>query len=415
LPASEFSEKEKIMIVMIGGFIDDRIREERCLPAPNPAGSNRMKRICMALHSVGEKVVILSPGSSMRMGWCGRLFHESRICRTDGIPVIYCHAIGLPVIGMIWEQIAVPMHLWKIYSKKGLTGIIICNYSPSGVIAALFARFVLGLKIIVEDLEDVSVPQLSDWRPKSEVRPVLQLVGWVTMRLMIRISTSVIIPTWRFQPLIGRKKKSEVVTGCMKIPTRVQIKPKVNIKIRVLFAGAIEKEHGVEILMAMFLELEKDICTAKRYQFDICGYGSKLTWLKDNIKSLKNVHVKIHDFLSEDNYLTLLKECSLCLVLQSPYGRFALYNTPSKGYEFMGNGKAVIVSNVGDFAKLPNTTRILLDPYSSEQLLSVLCKLDTESIQSIGQAAHDYALKNWTLNLVGQRIRSLFKRGLGED
>lgn len=395
------------MIVIIGNYIDERVRVERRLPAPNPAGSNRMMRLGMALRSVGEEVLILSPGSAMRMRWAGRFFHAARIYQEDRIPILYCHAVGLPVLGMLWEQLSLFFHLWRLSRKKKLTGLIVYCYYPSSVVAALFARFFLKLDI-VEDLEDICEPHLSDWNYKSEARPVQQIVGWLAMKVMILLSNAIIIPAKKFQYFVGKNKRSEIVTGCMEIKDRIASAKRTKNKINVLFAGALEVGQGIELLVKTFHELQRHPDTAERYRFDLCGYGSQEKWLKVQIEKIKNVEIKLHGFVSNEKYEELLTNSDVCLVLQNPSGRFASHKTPSKGYEFMGNGKAVIVSNIGDFAELPDTIRILLEPYSGVHLATLLGELDIGSIQCIANAAHDYALNHWSLSTVGGKIQALF-------
>jgi len=366
-----------------------------------------MIRLGMALRSVGEKVLILSPGSAMRMGWSGRLFHQHQIHQDNRIPIFYCHTIGLPVLGMLWEQVSLSLHLWRLSRKTELTGLIVYCYYPSSLIAALFARLFLNLDI-VEDLEDICEPHLSDWNRKSEARPVQQIVGWLAMKVVLSISRAIIIPTKKFQCFVGKGKRSEMITGCMEIKDRIVPTRGEKHKINVLFAGALEVGQGIQLLVETFHELHRDPDTAVRYQFGLCGYGSQEEWLRAQIEKIKNVEINFHGFLSNEEYEELLDNSDVCLVLQNPSGRFASYNTPSKGYEFMGSGKAVIVSDIGDFAELPDTIRILLVPYSGQRLATLLRELDIASIQRIGNAAHDYAQSHWSLRSVGKKIQALF-------
>ena len=73
----------------------------------------------------------------------------------------------------------------------------------------------------------------------------------------------------------------------------------------------------------------------------------------------------------------------------------------------MGNGKAVVVTDVGDFAHLPPDTVFRLEPFTAERLLNLLKDLRPETIDAVGMAAHAYALENWSLKTVGLRLKSL--------
>jgi glycosyltransferase involved in cell wall biosynthesis len=395
------------MYVIVGHYIDDRIKNERKLPSHNPAGSNRMVRLGMAIRSLGNKVVILSPGSSMRMAWTGKYFHNHSISKANGIPIVYCSAIGLPYVSIIWELLNIPLYLYKLHKKSRLMGVMVYCYYPSSLIAALFARYILGVDV-VEDLEDICIPKLSDWSHQSEVRPVQQIYGWVAMKIVMNISKSIIIPSHNFQEYVNNNKRIEVITGCMKVADRNLTKIAIEERIKVLFAGAFTRENGINLLVEMLKILNNDIEIARRYQFHICGYGANENWIRKKIDRLDNVIVTMHGFVSSDEYNKLVEKSNICLVLQDPYGRFSDYKTPSKGYEFIGYGKAIIVANIGGFSNLPDNVRILLDPYTSERLAGILHEITIADIQLISEAAYNYARDNWTLNKVGKKIQDLF-------
>jgi glycosyltransferase involved in cell wall biosynthesis len=178
----------------------------------------------------------------------------------------------------------------------------------------------------------------------------------------------------------------------------------------VFFSGKIETEHGVDTLMQAISMLESNPRPdGVVVHFDICGGGSKLDWVKSMIADVRVNRVAIHGFVSDLKYAELLCGSDMCLVLQKANGRHSSFKTPSKGYEYMAYGKAVAVTDVGDFASLPVDTRVLLQRGSAAELAELIRSIDSSTIRRLGDAALSYARSNWGLERNGRRILELFQ------
>ncbi len=72
--------------------------------------------------------------------------------------------------------------------------------------------------------------------------------------------------------------------------------------LRLLFAGKIEFEHGIACLLAALGRLTERPQLATRLQVDICGTGSKESWLVDNLQQMGGLQIRYHGFLSDEKY-----------------------------------------------------------------------------------------------------------------
>lgn len=396
------------MTIILGNYIDYDIKTKRGLPSYNPAGSNRMLRLAHSLKSVEEEVMIVSPASAMRLKRTGTFFHKKELESNGEIKIHYCSALGLPFLSTFYEQINVLITILKLSKEIKIKAIIVYCYYPSSVWASLFSRFFLKVKII-EDLEDVCVPKLSDWKKSSEANPIQQLVGWFLMKIIVLISDSIIIPTANFVPYVKKNKKIEIISGCIDVPCLTELNLNSNDlnTINVLFSGALEDENGIPLFLDFLKLLDNNAEIAKLYSFHISGEGSKTQILKNELLKLNNIESKFYGFLSERDYADLLDLTNIALVLQNPSGRYSQLKTPSKGYEYMSNAKLVIVSNIGDFGKLPQGISILLNEYEATYLYKVFASLDSEIINTIGKSAYDYSKNNWDSKVVGDRLKAL--------
>jgi hypothetical protein len=395
------------MVLILGNYIDFDIKTNRGLPAFNPAASNRMLRLSQSLQSVNVETMIISPACAMRIKWKGVLFHKSKIIEERNVKIFYCLALGVPFLGMLFEQISVFFSILRISRKSKIDSLIVYCYYPSSVIAALLCKFFLGIKII-EDLEDICELKITDWNSTAEANAFQQLIGSFLMKIMIYISDTVIIPTSNFLNFLNFKSKVEVISGCIDVPKLKQNDFLVgNEKICVLFSGALEDENGVSLLIDMLKKMDVNYELSNKFVFEISGHGSKANILEVEIKKLKNLRVNFHGFVSEVEYSNLLNISKIALVLQNPNGRYSMHKTPSKGYEYISNGKMVIISKIGDFFKLPNDVVVILEPYSSDNLIEVFNSISNEEINNYSRKAHDYALNNWDSKIIGKKLFDL--------
>jgi glycosyltransferase involved in cell wall biosynthesis len=395
-------------IIYLGSFLDEAIVQERGLRSHNPAGSNRIKRLSLAMRASGFRPIVVSPATSLRAHMPGGpLLHPARVRRMDGIAVVYAPAVNMVLLGTLttlFFQIAVIRRVLR----RRLAGSVIYNFSPVLVLIALWLALKPQLRV-VNNVEDVSVPSLSDWSRKTEARPVQQLIFWVCMNLVARLSDSYIVPTKRFLAYLP-PRPTEVVTGCISAPlysdTPLSVPP-----LRVLYAGKVEREHGIVQFADALLLLDTQP-VAKRIQVDISGAGPLSNLLAEKLKSLKTLQAIRHGFVSADSYGQLLSQAHVCVALQNPQGRYSDFKTPSKIYEFLGFGKAVISTTVGDINELPPDVLILLDQLDAQAIATHIAALadDSDRVLTLQMRAREHALSTFAYAKVGERIACLFEK-----
>ena len=406
---SKFSRQNRSeYILYIGNYLDEVVVKERGLPTRNPAGSNRMRRIAEAIEHQGESVTLISPAISLRTSWQGRLWHSSNVRRAGKVPVLFCGAIGLPILGTFLEPILLLLTLQGFASQHRIKGVILYNFNPTLVLIALWIRLFWKVPL-VNNIEDISQPKLIDWLPQTEARPVQQLVFSICMAIIIRLCHGIIIPTEKFATVIPSDKSYLVISGCMPMSlakfdnTSHQTD---QYPIQLLYAGKIEFEHGIQHLLQALSLLSEDDNLAKKFTINICGQGGKAKWTVDYLGKLKKLDVRYHGFVSDKEYQQLLSQADVCIALQNPEGRYGSNKTPSKVYEYLGNGKMVIATRVGDLSLLPSEVISLCDLNNQHSLYQELINIarDRQLPQKRGQAADNYAREYFAYSVVGKRL-----------
>ncbi len=395
-------------VLYMGNYVDEEIVEARGLPSRNVAGSNRMRRLATALSAAKQRLIVVSAATAMRIRWTGRLFHGQAVRRAGNVPVAYCATVGLPLVGTLLEPLFLITTTCSLMRARSVSAVIIYNFSPSLVLIALLARHWWRVPI-VHNIEDVSVARMSDWQSSTEVRPVQQIVFAFCMRIIARLSSKFVIPTRQFEWVIPPGRPCQVVSGCISVETQdlAERSPDETGIMRVLYAGKVEFEHGIDVFCAAIRLLNESPGLAEKIQFEISGTGSKSDWLQDQLSEMNAANVTRHGFVSDAEYAEILQRADACVALQDPHGRYGTNKTPSKVYEFLGQGKVVIATRVGDLDRLPDDVIVICDPASPETLRDAIADLAADGARRFRRArsAWTYARENFDDSVVGPKLR----------
>jgi len=387
--------------IFIGNYLDETIRIERGLLAPNPAGSNRMWRLSRAIQTTGFSSYIISPACSARIKFNPKIIHPTKIIRKNGIIVIYAPALAIPYFSIFFEFFSMSWLFLRLTFLRKVNITILYCYYPSTIFVGVIAK-IIKIKII-EDLEDIVTPKLSDWFNKPITFSLQQVIGGILMKISLGLSDLIIIPSSKFLFKTIENKNHLVIEGCIDVSGDTQMSFD-NEKINILLAGMLDEEQGIYLYLQTLDLINKNEELAKKFKFSVCGLSLQEEALKVSLSSFINLDLTYYGFVSSAEYNGILKKANVCLVLQNPTGRNAQQKTPSKGYEYMASGKLIIVTSIGDYVNLAKNTCFLLNDYTPESVVAILNKLDNKTIIKIGENAKHYARENWGFKNVGKKI-----------
>jgi len=400
-------------ILYLGYFYPLDVVKSRGLPFQNIAGNNRMKRVTGALTSAGLRVHLASPGVCAACRFTGKLLHGAYRSFEDGVEILIAPAVGVPIVGALFEILLFPLWTFQLLHRVRFAGVVMYNYSPSLVIVAAALR-VLGVPFIAQ-IEDVAMPSKSDWRVSSETRPVHQIMHWLCMKLVTALSSGLIVPSRRFLPFLPQKKPWLVLPGCVADSEWSRADSgDLRGRIRVLFAGKYEREHGMDLLVAA-ITLLRTSGIAGRYVFDCCGTATYPLELQSLGASNGTPEVRLHGLLSDAQYRALLSEVDVALVLQKSDGRHAKLKSPSKAYEFLAAGKLVIATDVGDIWTHGADNLVLLQRESAEGLAETLEDIagNPTKYEDIRRNSRDLSGREFTFRAVREKLVSFLSQSAG--
>lgn len=384
--------------IYYGAAITDRTIRERGLPLSNPATTKRMLRIASSFRAAGERCAILSPAIMPRIRTTWNCL--PRIAqRVSDVPILSIAQFGVRFIGYMLTPFTAIAAAIRLKRRHRIKTVVQYCYFPDAFLFSLWCKIAYRSKVVL-DLEDICRPRLSDWRRGSETRPILQLWGAVLMRFSIWLADIVIVPTKKFATVVPSRKCC-VITGCQKV-LPAQLDTGHHERLTLLYSGGITAENGIEVLIEALRMLDD---SPRKFAVKICGAGAKRDWVEQQTKSLRNIEVEMLGFLDNKSFESLYSTVDICFALQNPNGRHGFFKTPSKGYEALCSGKALIVSDIGDFHELPDDICFHLRPYSAGTLAGILAGLTREDVSKKRISALEYAQRHFDVSVVGEIIK----------
>ena len=398
----------KETVLYLGNFLNEEIVIERKLPTNNTAGSNRIKRISQAL-SLSYEVKIISSAITLRNKFNrNNLILKKKSKIDNGIEIIFAKTLAIPVLGLLFSHITYPLEVLKNIRKNKVKNLVLYNFGSLNIITLFIIKIFIPRIKILNNIEDISVFSFKDFSLKSEDNLLQQLFFSVSMKITAFLSHGYIIPTERFLPFLPSKKNILVINGCIKVNKFSEVKNRNDLNI--LFAGKIAFEHGIKefIECLKIYDAEKNDLNVK---FNITGTGPKSNWLKQELESIDFVDVEYHGFVTDKKYSSILADASICIALQKPDGRHANYKTPSKVYEYLGNSKIVVATNVGDFKEIQGNLIRICDPLNARNLKLIIDDIlsKRDNISELSKKVNHYAFENYDYSNVSKKLQKLIK------
>jgi glycosyltransferase involved in cell wall biosynthesis len=396
---------KKPLIVYFGPFFDSRLAESRGLKTINPAGSNRISRLSDALNAGGYRVYLVSPGTSLRAACQNKhLIMAAEFRRTPGRLVLFPRSVNLRLLNVLASGFIQLSIARRILKSQTPDAVIIYNFNIGLALLAFYLRLFTRTPI-VHNVEDISFPNVRDFLPRSRAQPLQQSVFCFAMHVIASLSDSFLLPTKRFSTFLPKKKPRIYVTGCL--PNSASLEGGFESgKPAILFSGKLDADNGIEDFISVFSSTKMNNFL-DRIKVDICGSGPLSDWTADAVRRLGVAEIRFHGFTNTETYQALLKQADICVALQDPNGRHSAFKTPSKFYEYLGYGKAVIATDVGDLVELDGTAAKILKSLDKHEIAAALIHLieNPEIIADMKRFAKHISDTQFRTEVVGLRLR----------
>lgn len=203
------------------------------------------------------------------------------------------------------------------------------------------------------------------------------------------------------------------------VDTNLKEKYNLNDKIVIGFIGSFGIFHGVPNLAKAYGKLIKLYPDYKeKVRLILIGNG---TTMKDTKKILKRYKVNDISILTGNiNYSEVPRYLGICDILVAPHvpnkDGSPFFGSPTKLFEYMSMGKAIIASNLGQIGKVleNNKTALLIEPGNIDSLLEAMKMLiDNNSLRTyLGNNARTEVIQKytWDINVINviNKLKNLY-------
>ena len=168
----------------------------------------------------------------------------------------------------------------------------------------------------------------------------------------------------------------------------------------ILYAGGLNKDNGIEILLQAFVELKNT-----EWELWICGEGELREWVKQ--VSMANSNIKYYGIIPNEKVLELEKRATLLINPRLTTNTFTRYSFPSKTMEYMASGSATIITRLEG---IPEEYFEFVYVWEDETVLGMynflkkMFKEDTSCLCQKGKKAQQFVLRNKNVSHQGRRV-----------
>ena len=307
--------------------------------------------------------------------------------KENDLSFFYVPFINLPIIRHICLTISsfIMTFFWGIQDRKNKR--LVCDaLCRSGCIGSLLASKLIGLKSvgIVTDMPGMIIK-----RAKNEL---LHRIIVATNLSYFKWFNSMVYMTQQASDRLNTGNKPYIVMeGSVDYNLSNITVVKTDIKTRnIIYAGALHKRHGLELLVKAFTKLE-----SKDLRLVLYGDGSFVEELDKYIKSDNRI---VYKGVVENAIILKAEVDAYLLVNPRPSDQeFTLYSFPSKNLEYMVSGTAVATTKLPGITKEYYPYLYFLEDESVEgyyKSLTDILNKPKEELEEMGKKSKQYILKN---------------------
>lgn len=292
----------------------------------NYAGEDKVDYICQALNEVGEDVLILSNAKTTEKRFAKRermhLFHSTDLLFFASLPK---GGVLLHAVDVVWGYIQ--LLLFVFFRVKKTDSILVYHSLGYRGLWGLLRR-IKKFNYILEVEELFQTFEVSKSSYKKHERKVFKYPD------AFLFSNALLA-----EEINSDRKPYVIINGVYKWNVNQE---KVDSKVvRAVYAGSLEKQKGVDYLIAAANFLPK------QYEIRIIGFGSN-----SDVERVKNLiqktdgNVSYDGVLKGNGYIKYLQSCNIGLCIQDENDEFNKYEYPSKIFSYLSNGLQVVTNDL---------------------------------------------------------------------
>lgn len=309
----------------------------------------------------------------------------------NGVKYKHLRTINLPIIKQLLNAVGVYFNVLKYGNKESF---VICDglsylASKAAVLACKLKR--LKSVVIITDL-----PEFFAGTDEKTVK---------RYKALFDKFTAYVVLTEKMIEKLGYANKPYVVLEGQvdSLENKVQKIPKKESKKVIMYAGTVQSQYGLKMLVEGFI-----LANLSEYELHVYGNGD----YAEEIDKISKEHSNVKHFPSQPNDVIVEKEKeAYILVNPRPTDEeYTKYSFPSKNMEYMVSGTAVLTTSLPGMPEEYKKYVYLID----DETVGGVCKafkkiseLSEEDIISKGRLAREFVLSKKNNKMQTNRIFEL--------
>ena len=295
--------------------------------------------------------------------------------------------------------------LFRNRRSPGKQILIYGMHSPFLLAALLTTRFLKAkVVLIVPDL-----PAYTDFGiRRGLIRRLTKPIDTYLLTRMMRKVQGLIVLTRYMAEDLAPKLPALVMEGAVSLDEIEGNKENESVpttpvdldEIIIMYAGALVKEYGMELLLDAFARLQD-----RRYRLWLCGKGP----MEESIReaAMRDDRIVYWGFLLQDELLFKLRQATILAHPRLSGARYVRYSFPSKLLEYMKVSRPVVSTALPGIPDEYYEYLYVLKEETPEELarlLSEVCSKSSEELSQFGQRAREFVERRKNYAWQGQRV-----------
>jgi len=254
----------------------------------------------------------------------------------------YPFIINIPILKQIFTVISFIYYfiLWNIKNKGKEKRVIIDSayVSVSPIMVFLCRLFSIKCACIVADIYNYMTLKVN----VKEKRNIFEKIMCKMCSYCFNNYDYFILLTKEMNQIVNPKNKPFIVMEGLVDSNYKFVKNDVMRKKAIMYAGGLNEEYGVKLLIDSFVEWNNN-----DYELWLCGNG----YLVDYIKMLNCKKIKYFGSISNDLVTKKERECYLLVNPRFSNNEYTKYSFPSKNMEYMLSATPVLTTKLPGMPK----------------------------------------------------------------
>lgn len=397
--------------LFIGSIVEEEIFERLISKSkknkPSIAGQRFERLLAEGMNETGDTVELLSYLPTPSFPNNSILFSGFKRSKYSNMKLTYIPLVNINIVKQLIIMVYTFFYLlgWCLRNRSNNNSILLnVVYVPTAIPSILISKiFKVPIVVVVPD---VSTYRFSYTNQRNVCKTFVEKFSKFLSEKFDGEFDGYVLLTKEMNKLVNKKNKPYIVIEGMIEESILDERKKINNKKKIImYAGSLREKYGISKLLNAFLKLEEF-----EVEFWIFGTGDYERKIKEISSS--NNNIKFFGLKSQTEVFKYEQKADLLINPRPSNEEFTIYSFPSKTLEYMSSGTPMLTTKLPGIPEEYFNYLFTFDDESVEGMKKKLIEIlgyDDEKLNSFGQSAREFVIKNKNYIVQTQKINQFLK------